>query len=482
MKEKKIIPKQDQKSASWEESLFLALYRTIQTLRIHQDNNQLVQICLTRFKQIISKMDTDDDLTLLIYEGRFYVQGEKVQYQKHLVSLIQALMDFLEKRGLRGLRFFPEVKEVPLEKILAFFRLLIQCIEHKSPALWLSEQVGGIRFPWVSIVQEKGLRRRQSDPGIQKRARTAYFSSLTSVKQVSQRMSVQGYAGVRKAKRMVQNMVDVAVEDEGILLGLGTIKDYDDYTYTHSVNVAVLSLCLGNRIGLSRISLERLGICGLFHDLGKVEIPRKIVTKPEELNTGEWKVIRSHPLASVRQILKLTASHDLKSEILLAPFEHHMKLDLTGYPQVHFKKEISLFGRILHIADVYDAITSPRVYRRSALSPDKALGYMLKRAGTDFDPILLKVFGTMMGTYPMGTLLELDTGERGLVLDYPLDSGGTLPRIVLLEEESDGEFRRGDVVDLGEKDPETGAYLRNVVTSLNAASSGIQPANFIFDA
>jgi HD-GYP domain-containing protein (c-di-GMP phosphodiesterase class II) len=252
-------------------------------------------------------------------------------------------------------------------------------------------------------------------------------------------MSVQGYAGVRKAKRMVQNMVDVAVEDEGILLGLGTIKDYDDYTYTHSVNVAVLSLCLGNRIGLSRTSLERLGICGLFHDLGKVEIPREIVAKPE-------------------------------------------KLDTTGYPQVHFKKEISLFGRILHVADVYDAITSPRVYRRSALSPDKALGYMLKRAGTDFDPILLKVFGTMMGTYPVGTLLELDTGERGLVLDYPLESGGTLPRIILLEEDGDDEFRRGEVVDLAEKDPGTGAYRRNVVTSLNAASSGIQPANFLFEA
>jgi HD-GYP domain-containing protein (c-di-GMP phosphodiesterase class II) len=482
MNEKKMTPKKTQKSASWEESLFVALHRTIQTLRIHQDNNQLVRRCLTQFKQIVSKMEMDDDLTLLIYEGRFYVQGEKVQYHKQLVRLIQALMDFFEKRGLRGLRFFPEMKEVPQREILAFFRLLIQSIEYSSPALWLSEQMGGIRFSWVSIIEEKGLRRRQNGAGLKRRARTAYFCSLTSVKQVSQKMSVQGYAGVRKAKRMVQNMVDVAVEDEGILLGLGTIKDYDDYTYTHSVNVAVLSLCLGNRIGLSRTSLERLGICGLFHDLGKVEIPREIVTKPEELNTGEWKVIRSHPLASVRQILKLSASHELKSEILLAPFEHHMKLDLTGYPQVHFKKEISLFGRILHIADVYDAITSPRVYRRSALSPDKALSYMWERAGTDFDPILLKVFGTMMGTYPMGTLLELDTGERGLVLDYPLDSGGTLPRIVLLEEDGDGEFRRGDVVDLGEKDPETGAYLRNVVTSLNAASSGIQPANFIFEA
>ena len=101
MNEEKIIPKENLKSASWEESLFLALYRTIQTLRIHQDNNQLVQVCLKRFKQVLSKMEMEDDLTLLIHEGRFYVQGEKVQYRKQLFNLIQALMDFFEKRSLK---------------------------------------------------------------------------------------------------------------------------------------------------------------------------------------------------------------------------------------------------------------------------------------------------------------------------------------------------------------------------------------------
>ncbi|MFQ5917715.1 MAG: HD-GYP domain-containing protein, partial [Candidatus Binatia bacterium] len=360
-------PQENPKSPAWAETFFLVMYRLIQTIRIHKDNNDLVKASLSHFKQTICKLDTENDLTILISEGRFYIQGEKLQFRQHLVRLINDLVDFFEQRELPGLRFHPKVRNASLGEILAFVRLLILSGEQRDSATWLSQKLGGPKFPWISIVQDEEIKQKSFDPDLRKRARTAYSHALGSLKQVAQKIHAQGYAGVRRSKRMVQSMVDVVVEDEAILLGLGTIKDYDDYTYSHSVNVAVLSLCLGNRIGLSRSSLEHLGICGLFHDLGKVEIPREIVTKPGELSEEEWEVIQKHPLSSVRQILRLHASHDLKSMILLAPFEHHIKHDLTGgYPKVHFKREVSLFGRILHIADVYDAITAPRIYRPSA--------------------------------------------------------------------------------------------------------------------
>jgi HD-GYP domain-containing protein (c-di-GMP phosphodiesterase class II) len=333
---------------------------------------------------------------------------------------------------------------------------------------------------WVNIVPKEHTAQKEIDPDIKERAQNTYHSAVTSLRQVSEKISKQGSAGVRKAKRMIQGMVDLALEEESIMIGLSTIKDYDDYTYAHSVNVAVLSLCLGNRLGLSRISLERLGICGLFHDLGKVDIPHEIINKPGKLNHTEWKAVRKHPLSSVRQILKLQASQSLKSKILLAPYEHHLQYDLSGYPKAHFLKKISLFGRIIHITDVYDAITSPRIYRPSAYSPDQALGHMLKSAGTDFDPILIKVFAMMMGTYPPGTLLQLDTGEIGLVVDYPpMESGENLPRVVLLEQDADQELKRGGLVNLSEKDLSTGTYLRQAVKTLNPTIFGIQPGEFI---
>jgi HD-GYP domain-containing protein (c-di-GMP phosphodiesterase class II) len=447
-------------------------------VRIHQDNNQLVKVCVERFRETMAGLEPEDELKLWISEGRFYVQTERLLYRKELVRIIHAMFDFFNRRAIQGMIFTAQIRGAPLEEIVAFFRILIQSAEKAAPASWLEKQMEVARWPWLRIL--KGLEfQRRNETDLREKARSTYFHALSSVKDVVQRLSVQGHAGIRKAKRMVQNMVDCLSQNESLFLCLSTIKDYDDYTYGHSVNVAVLSLCLGNRIGFSRTSLEHLGICGLFHDLGKVEIPHEILAKPGHLTEEEWHQMQNHPMSSVRQILKLHASHDLKSKIVLAPFEHHIKFDLSGYPHVLFKDRVSLFGRILQIADVYDAITSPRAYRSSFLSPDQAIGFMMKSAGKDFDPVLLKVFAIMMGTYPVGSLLELDTGELGIVSDYPMESGGHLPRIVLLQKESDGSYKRGETIDLSEKDPYTGSLRRNVVKSLNAAAHGIQSASFL---
>jgi len=472
------LPAKRREETTWEETLLQSFYRMIQAIRIHQDNNRLVNLCVDRFREMISKLHLESELKIWISEGRFYVQNERLQYRKELVRIIHAMLDFFSRRALEGLCFTPLIADAPMEEMIAFIRILIQSAEKAAPASWLEKQLGVAKWPWLRIL--KGLEvERGSDKDLREKARNTYFHALTSVKDVVQRISFQGHAGVRKAKRMVQNMVDCLAQDESLFLCLSTIKDFDDYTYSHSVNVAVLSLCLGNRIGFSRTSLEHLGICGLFHDLGKVEVPYEILNKPGKLTQDEWQQMQNHPMASVRQILRLHASHDLKSKIVLAPFEHHIKYDLSGYPHVLFKNKVSLFGRILQLADVYDAITSPRAYRVSCLSPDQAIGFMMKGAGKDFDPVLLKVFAIMMGTYPVGSLLEMDTGEMGIVSDYPMESGGHLPRVLLLQKESDGSYKRGEMIDLSEKDTDTGSLRRNVVKSLNAASQGIQPASFL---
>jgi HD-GYP domain-containing protein (c-di-GMP phosphodiesterase class II) len=278
---------------------------------------------------------------------------------------------------------------------------------------------------------------------------------------------------------VIQNMVDLVMEDEPILLGLSTIRDYDDYTFTHSVNVAILSMCLGQRIGLSRTSLHRLGICGLFHDLGKLDIPIEIIHQAGKLNQREFEEIKKHTIHSVAQIIKLEAPHDLKAKILLPPFEHHLKYDLSGYPKTNRKKSVSLFGRIITLADVFDAITSPRVYRNIAFTPDQALNIMLDGAGTDFDPILLKIFINMLGVYPIGSLLELDTGELALVMETDKTSDGARPMVALLASDGNGDYVKVGVADLAERDAQSGAFRRNIVKSIHPSTLGIQPAEFL---
>ncbi|MGB2930440.1 MAG: HD-GYP domain-containing protein, partial [Desulfobacterales bacterium] len=401
---------------------------------------------------------------------------------------INNLIQYLEKRNLPGLCFFTDIQDASAKEIIEFSRTLNNAEQQEDSLKWFVQQLENQGFAWAEIVCEQDAppedQPPETDPQdqVQKRkekARKSYFYALDSLKEVAEKISCQKKAGVRKSLRVIQNMVDLVTEDEPILLGLSTIRDYDDYTFTHSVNVAILSMCLGKRIGLPRTSLHRLGVCGLFHDLGKLDIPIEIIQQPGKLNQGEFEEIKKHTIYSVTQIIKLHAPHDLKAKILLPPFEHHLKYDLSGYPKTNRKKTVSLFGRIIAIADVFDAITSPRVYRHMAFSPDQALNIMLDGAGTDFDPILLKMFINMLGVYPIGSLLELDTGELGLVTDTDTTFDGARPMVVLLAPDGNGSYAKVGVADLAERDAQSGAFRRNIVKSIHPSTRGIQPAEFL---
>ena len=459
---------------------FRTFFRLLQTVKIHQSDNPLLLECVAEFvHSIIQCCAEEDRLTVQISRGRFYLQGETLTYRPDNLTLVQDMLQYFKQRGLTGLRFFASVREAASGQIVAFAHLLNNADRQEEPLAWLLLQMQEGNYPWVEIVLEadSSLTAHTSERG--EKARRTYSYAMTSIQEVAQKMTSQQRAGVQKAKRMIQNMVDILVEEDSVLLGMSTIRDYDDYTYTHSVNVAILSMCMGKRIGLSWISMERLGICGLFHDLGKVEISHDLIIKPGKLTDEEYDQIKEHSLNSVRQIVKLNALRDLKARIILPPFEHHLKYDLSGYPQTDRKKPVSLFGRILTITDIFDAMTSPRIYRPVALSPDRVLTMMLEGAGTEFDPILLKVFINMLGVCPVGTLLLLDTGEMGLVMETPAEAVAGRPLIVLLCQGGKGEFRKGAVVNLSERDPQSGAFRRNIVNSLHPSAYGIQPVDFL---
>jgi HD-GYP domain-containing protein (c-di-GMP phosphodiesterase class II) len=389
------------------------------------------------------------------------------------------MYQFLERRGLSGLQFQAAAENFSPGNILSFVRLLNGAGDRQNPLEWIARKLAQGPFDWVEILQLPESTPEEEEPDHGMMARKTYAHALVSVKEVAEKINSERKAGVRKLKRIAQNMVDILSEDESVMLGISTIRDYDDYTYTHSVNVAILSLCLGKRIGLSRVLLSHLAICGLLHDLGKLNVPKQILNKPGKLTEREFDEIKKHPIKSVSQIVKMNAPEDLKAKILLPPFEHHLKYDLSGYPQVRNKRSVSLFGRIITITDVFDALTSPRVYRPEAMSPNLALEIMLAASGTDFDPILLKVFINMLGVYPVGTLVKLDTGELGLVVDGDSDGDLTRPRVVLLKRTGGNQYSKGEMVKLTARQPDTGSYKRNIVNSCHPSRMGLQPADFI---
>ena len=461
------------------EKFIIAFFRMIQIVRLYPNNNQLIKECISQFEITAEDLAETQDLTILLSQGQLYLQGELLHYRKETIQVIQDFQEFLLQRDLQGLVFNPERKNVTPDEIITLIRLLIDSVVNENPHPWLAQQLKDNGYTWVKLIETGEPSARKTKRLSKDKAIEAYYNAQGSVKEIVQKLSRGSQAGIRTAKRMVQNMVDLIHDDESLFLGLSAIQNYDDYTYTHSINVAILSMCLGSRIGLSRAALCHLGLCGLFHDLGKVEVPLEIINKPGKLTDQEWGKIREHPLLSVRQVLKLKTSHDLKSKIILAPFEHHLNYDLTGYPQIPSKKRVSLFGRILHITDFYDAISSPRVYRTQPYSQDKALNLMLERAGKEFDTALLKVFINLMGIYPPGTLLVLDSNELGLVVSYPDKGERTRPRVVLLVKNAEGGFSKVELVDLTEKDETSRRYKRNIVKSLHPETYSIQAASFI---
>jgi HD-GYP domain-containing protein (c-di-GMP phosphodiesterase class II) len=242
--------------------------------------------------------------------------------------------------------------------------------------------------------------------------------------------------------------------------------------------VSIIAMSMGLHMRLPRDLVETLGICGLFHDLGKVDIPIEIITKQGKLSDSERDTIEKHSIYSVNKILRLNASRELKHKILIAPLEHHMKYDLSGYPQMQSKKKVSFIGRILAIADVFDALTSPRSYRKIAFSPDRALAIMLQQSGRDFDPILLKIFINMLGVYPVGTLLKFDTGELGLVCGRKKGTTGVRPDVVIIDKDDSG-YKKGEKVSLDQCDAVSGEYRRNIIKSYHPSQFGIQAARYI---
>jgi HD-GYP domain-containing protein (c-di-GMP phosphodiesterase class II) len=222
-----------------------------------------------------------------------------------------------------------------------------------------------------------------------------------------------------------------------------------------------------------------LGLCALFHDLGKVDIPVELIRKPSKFTDEEYEEVKKHPLYSVLRILRVNSDHALKSKLMISPYEHHLGIDLQGYPRSCRVTQLTLFGRIVAIADHYDALTSSRSYRPVPISPEQALDIMLQVSGTQLDPLLLKVFINMIGVYPVGTLLLLDSQEVAMVLETPSGAEKGRPNCFILDFE-ENNLQKGELVDLSERD-ESGRFIRNILRCFHPSEFGVNPTDILLN-
>lgn len=294
-----------------------------------------------------------------------------------------------------------------------FFGLSLAAVGHALTARNISRILElGIPGAYVESTIDVDLDISKQDvlsPAVQKKLVTGIrqqFSTYAAQKGAISNETIESFY------KMSSEMVTTILSKEHVLLNMVNIKRYDDYTYSHSAMVGLIATLIGTKLGMKTSELESLSTAGLMHDIGKLDVPIEITNKPALLTGDEFDIMKTHPSNAV---VRLRENRRFNMVTLRGIECHHEKYDGSGYPHGLVGENIPLFGRILSLADVYDALTSKRSYRDSWTS-DQVIEYMMGLAGTHFDFELLNAFLCVVSAYPIGTMVELSNGYVGVVV------------------------------------------------------------------
>jgi putative nucleotidyltransferase with HDIG domain len=296
-----------------------------------------------------------------------------------------------------------------------------------------------------------------------------YSDAVSAAGSVWDSARAEGKPDVGVARTMIDGLAQAVAQNRTALLALTTLKNYDNYTFTHMVNVSVLTMGQARGLGIDGPLLRELGMAALMHDIGKVRTPLEILNKPEALTGEEFTVMKRHTVEGA-EILRKTP--DVPTLAPVIAFEHHLRIDGTGYPDGIARSSLNIGTMLCSIADVYDAMRSQRAYQQAHPS-DRILQVLKRSDGKQFDQHLVRRFAQLVGIYPPGNLVRLNTGEIAVVRKvYAPDPHRPQVRVIFGR---DGQ--RLDLpydVNLWEADG-SDDRAGSVVAPLDAAAFGVDP-------
>lgn len=230
----------------------------------------------------------------------------------------------------------------------------------------------------------------------------------------------------------IDTILDDIISENITLVDVFDVKHIENYKYAHSVNVCIISLVLGKAIGLNAYDLYKLGVGAFFHDMGQMFIPLEVLNKEEMYTDADYRIMNQHTELGYRYAKD---QFNLPTTSYLAILQHHERYDGTGYPQKKAGEDISLFGRIVAVADVFDALTSPKKYRE-AMMPVDAFKYLITNSGKAFDPKIVKLFVSKVSPYPIGFSLNMENDTEAIVVENYEDKPFN-PKVLIFKEEGE---------------------------------------------
>lgn len=257
-------------------------------------------------------------------------------------------------------------------------------------------------------IEDSALEDINTDPKLDKLKQ----NTLAQMPSIFFNISSGDYMKSKESVETVENLIDYMIENESLNTNVYEIRSFDNYTYIHCLDTAIMAAFMGISMNYKSSKIRDLCISALFHDIGKIKISNEIINKNGKLTDKEFKEIKKHPLYGKEIIKNSPFSTD---EIIRGVYEHHERIDGEGYPQGLKGSEISKFGKIISICDVFTAVSANRSYRKR-FSPNEAYELILSGAGTKFDEELVQKFRNLFYIYPLGACVKLSNGVEGYVV------------------------------------------------------------------
>ena len=266
--------------------------------------------------------------------------------------------------------------------------------------------------------------------------------------------------GLTQTHEIAVGLTEALAKDPNGLVAMASVKDYDSYTFHHSVNVCIYTTALAEQLTTDTQELVGIAQAALLHDVGKILIPDAVLFKRGALTDAEWEVMRQHPALGAKILMGASGTTELAINVA---FGHHLRHDQKGYPRLAGPITLDLVTQLVNVIDVYEALTAKRPYKK-AFSPERAADVILKGAGSEFNPLCVDMFLRYFGIFPPGTPVRLDDGSDGVVTTAnPCDAAH--PRVQVTRGPGGETPEHVMIVDTAERTP-SGAYRTEIVSSL----------------
>jgi putative nucleotidyltransferase with HDIG domain len=398
-----------------------------------------------------------------------FIGDEVVVNAERLPKSAAALVGFARDMREREIEKITIQRGVTREELRAF---VVELPDRRAtvPLTTRLQQKGVARI----VLGRLSLEHNGEDPGTGiVAARKMYGTAVETAEQLWQAAKSGDKPDPNAARKIIDSLAKLVGGDRTSLLALTALKRYDNYTFTHMVNVSVLAMAQARSLNMDGTLLREFGFAALMHDIGKVETPQEVLNNPGKLSKEEFQIMQRHVVDGAH-ILRRTPEMPALAPIVA--FEHHLRQDLSGYPTNIGHRNLNLCTQIVSIADVYDALRSNRVYREG-LPSDRIKSIMAKKDDPAFNPRLLRRFINLIGMYPIGTLVRLNTEQIGVIThEHPTDP--FRPQVKIVRDRDGCEMEASLLVNTWEPDGR-GDYKWAVVEAVDPEAAGIDPLAYM---